>query len=438
MSRRRSNARATRSGPRLTSRLLLAALLTLGACAPRITTPPTGVPPEGPPLPRADPEVRVGLVVDTASVEIASNTGLDLVSGGTRASVRRAGPGERLTIAAGAEGGLQITGPTGAPVAARAPLLVRPAAGGRITLGGRPYRGSALLLDAGPGRVTAVNLVSLEEYLLGVVPHEIGRVGEDLLEAAKAQAVAARTYAVAHRGRREAQGFDFFATVQDQVYGGAESEHGITSRAVRETTGEILTYDGAPVEAYYHSTCAGQTAAIEEVWLGERPRPYLVSVRDIDPRTGQAYDSFSNRFRWTQRWSADTLTRILARTLADSLPAGAQLGEVRELTILHRSPSDRVRQLRIDTDAGTVHVGGDRVRWIFLTPEGRILNSSKFELEVVRDPSGRITEVIANGGGWGHGIGMCQVGAMGRARAGQNYRTILQTYYPGTALLKLY
>ncbi|MDQ3604599.1 MAG: SpoIID/LytB domain-containing protein, partial [Gemmatimonadota bacterium] len=318
------------------------------------------------------------------------------------------------------------------------PLLVRPIGDGRLNVGGKPYRGSALVQTAGPGRVTAINLVSLEEYLLGVVPHEIGRVGEDLLEAAKAQAVAARTYAVAHRGRRSALGFDYYATVQDQVYGGSADEHGVTTRAVQETTGEILTHQGTPIEAYYHSTCAGQTAAIDEVW-NERPRPYLVSVVDVDPRTGQAYDHFSSRFRWTQRWSADSLAQTFARTLADSLPRGAPpLTEVRDLRILERTPSDRVRRLRIDTNAGMVHVGGDRVRWIFLTPEGRILNSSKFELELVRNASGRVTEVTANGGGWGHGIGMCQVGAMGRARAGQSYRTILLTYYPGTELRKLY
>ncbi|CAN5601343.1 SpoIID/LytB domain-containing protein [soil metagenome] len=440
MSRRRSGGRVRRCRQLWSSALAAGVLLALGACAPRVVEPPVTPPaPGAPALPRAEPEVRVGLLVDTASVEIAATGGFELVATSDNRVLARVPDGGRRTVTAGAAGMLQVTGAAaGAMAAVPGPLLVRPIGDGRLNVGGKPYRGSALVQTAGPGRVTAINLVSLEEYLLGVVPHEIGRVGEDLLEAAKAQAVAARTYAVAHRGRRSALGFDYYATVQDQVYGGSADEHGVTTRAVQETTGEILTHQGTPIEAYYHSTCAGQTAAIDEVW-NERPRPYLVSVVDVDPRTGQAYDHFSSRFRWTQRWSADSLAQTFARTLADSLPRGAPpLTEVRDLRILERTPSDRVRRLRIDTDAGMVHVGGDRVRWIFLTPEGRILNSSKFELELVRDASGRVTEVTANGGGWGHGIGMCQVGAMGRARAGQSYRTILLTYYPGTELRKLY
>jgi stage II sporulation protein D len=290
---------------------------------------------------------------------------------------------------------------------------------------------------SGPGRVTAINQVDMEAYLLGVVPREIGRVGEELLEAAKAQAVAARTYAVRYLGRRESLGFDVFATVQDQVYGGLQDEHDPVSRAVRETAGEIMMHSGQPIEAFYHSTCAGQTAAIEEVW-NEAPRPYLRSVVDRDPQ-GEAYDRTSSRFTWTQRWTAREITDILNRTLADSLPAGvSNIGEIQEMRVLERTPSDRIRRMRITTTNGTFHVGGDRIRWILPVQSGAILNSSKFDVELVRGADGRLQEVVATGGGWGHGIGMCQVGAMGRARAGQDYRSILTTYYTGVEIVRLY
>jgi stage II sporulation protein D len=296
-----------------------------------------------------------------------------------------------------------------------------------------------LVQAASAGRVTAVNVVDMETYLLGVVPHEIGRVGEDLLEAAKAQAVAARTYAVAYLGRRAALGFDVFATVQDQVYGGAGSEHGVTSRAVHETHGVVALHNGVPIEAYYHSTCAGRTAAIDEVWPAE-PRPYLVSVVDVNPRTGQAYDHFSNRFRWTQEWTEQQINEILARTLADSVPAGVRsVGELRDMRILERTESGRVARMRIETTTATFHIGRDRLRWILPTPGGAILNSSLLhEIVVTRDAAGRATHLAIHGGGWGHGIGMCQVGAMGRARDGQDYRAIMATYYPGTELRRLY
>ena len=199
-----------------------------------------------------------------------------------------------------------------------------------------------------------------------------------------------------------------------------------------------MLYRGEPIEAFYHSTCAGQTAAIEEVW-NEAPRPYLRSVVDRDPRTGEAFDRTSNRFTWTQRWTAQEITGILNRTLADSLPAGVStIGEIQNMQVLERTPSDRVRRMRITTSNGTFHVGGDRIRWILLTPAGVSLNSSKFDVELVRGPAGRVQEVVATGGGWGHGIGMCQVGAMGRARAGQDYRTILTTYYSDVEIRRLY
>jgi stage II sporulation protein D len=407
----------------------------LAACAPRPL--PEPVAPVA--LPRFEPTVRVGLVVDTSAVELSSTAGFTVHDGsaGNRA-VGRVSANENRAVRVRADGSLELMDGTRAVASGRGPFLFRPARGSTLNVSGRPYRGDVLVQGSRPGRVTAINVVELETYLLGVVPHEIGRVGEDLLQAAKAQAVAARTYAVAHRGRREALGFDYFATVQDQVYGGSRDEHDVTNRAVRETAGEVLLYGGVPIEAYYHSTCAGRTAALEEVWDGP-PRPYLVSVADINPETGQAYDHFSSRFEWSVRWSADELAGILRTTLADSLPAGvSSIGEIRDMRVLERTPSGRVARMRIETSTTTFHVGRDRVRWILLTPQGNALNSSLFEVTLERDPAGRVLHVIADGGGWGHGIGMCQVGAMGRARHGQDYRTILSTYYPGTQLRRLY
>jgi stage II sporulation protein D len=426
---KRSSARRRR-WPRSADAALLI-LLGAAACAP---PPPAGRPAPG--SPGTEPLVRVGIVVDTAEVTLGASTDYEIMdaSGRRLARVRAGDP----TIVRGSAGGDLLFQVGAAQTPTSQTLSVRPAANGLITIGGRSYRGGVIVRSAAPGRVTVVNTVDMENYLLGVVPYEIGRVGPELLEAAKAQAVAARTYAVRYLGRREALGFDVFATVQDQVYGGFEGEHEPVSRAVRETAGEIITYAGEPIEAFYHSTCAGQTAAIEEVWP-EAPRPYLVSVVDVNPATGEAFDVTSNRFRWTQRWTAEELRDIFNRTLADSLPAGVRdVGELRNFEILERTASGRIARMRITTSAATVHVGRDRIRWIFLTQAGNILNSSKFDVRLVMDGSGRVSEVIAEGMGWGHGIGMCQVGAMGRARVGQDYRQILQTYYQGTEVRRLY
>ena len=438
---------------------LAAAALALGACvpvtqpapAPAPAPPPAAPPPaivipaDPPAAPAAEvdeidssPPVRVGILVDTPRVEIASTSGLEITGAGGDRPLGRALAGERLVVTSGSGGTLRVVGSTGAEVASgQGPLVFRAVGGGLLSLGGRPYRGDALVQARPGGRVTAVNVVDMETYLLGVVPREIGKVGPELLEAAKAQAVAARTYAVKYLGRRSELGFDVFATVQDQVYGGAGDEHDPVTQAVRSTAGEILSFDGRPIEAYYHSTCAGQTAAIDEVW-NERPVPYLVSVRDVDPASGEAFDRSSSRFRWTQRWTAEQINTILGRTLRDSVRGGGAVGQLRDMRVLERTPSGRVRAMRIETTGGSFTVGKDRVRWILLTPAGAALNSSKFDVEVLRGADGRVTEVVASGGGWGHGIGMCQVGAMGRARAGQDYRAILAAYYPGTRLRDLY
>jgi stage II sporulation protein D len=379
--------------------------------------------------------VSVGLVVDTTAVEIGS-AGAFTVHTEDGREVGRAAGGQTIefrdagsTVSMASRGGGQV-----AAGGLRPPLLVRAAQGGTLTVRGQPYRGELRVQQAPGGGLTVVNRLDMETYLQGVVPREIGRFDLDIYEAIKAQAVAARTYAYTYLGRRAQQGFDVYATTEDQVYGGAGAENETVNRAVRETSGEILAYNGQPITAYYHSTCAGHTAAIDEVW-NNAPVPYLVAVRDVDAG-GQAYDRVSSRFSWTVRWTHDQLVGILNTTLADSL-RGRRIGRIEDMRVQQRTPSGRVRALRLQTDAGSFTLGKDRIRWILRPTAATTLNSSKFDVELVRS-GGRVSEIVATGGGWGHGIGMCQVGAMGRARVGQDYRTILRTYYPGTQIQKLY
>ena len=419
---------------------LFAANLVLAACTPAATAGPGPGPAQG----GEEPMVRVGVVVDSPSVVLVSPTGYDLVDAATGRTLRRVGPGESLTFTSDPAGGLRYGAAAGAVTATGTrELLARPAADALIQIAGRPYRGVAFVRPGRtPGRVTVVNRLGMEDYLLGVVPREIGAIGDTLIEAAKAQAVAARTYAVRYLGRRESLGFDVFATVDDQVYGGVSDEHPSISRAVRGTAGEIMTYNGQPIEAYYHSTCSGRTVPIHEAWPAQSPVPYLAGTVDVDPRTGQAYDTRSNRFRWTVRWAADSLATILSRTLPDSVRRGAtSIGTITDVRVLSRTPSGRVRELSIVTDRGEYVLRGheyNNIRMVLRTPQNAPLNSSSFDVQLERDANGRVTAVVATGGGWGHGIGMCQVGAMGRARAGQDYRTILRAYYAGIEIEKRY
>jgi stage II sporulation protein D len=372
------------------------------------------------------PDVRIGIAVDAPQVAVETGGRLELTD--DAGVVRDRGAGTWTVTRA--SGRIQARGPS-QTVEVDGSLVFRPVRGA-VRVNGTAYHGAVLVRPAVTG-VTAVNLLDMESYLKGVVPLEIGDWrAEEELEAVKAQAVAARTYAIRHLGRRGDLGFDYHGSMLDQVYGGADAEDPVSTRAVDETRGVIVTYDGEPIEAFYHSTCGGSTAALEEVWPGE-PRPYLKSVSDREPAGGWYCDA-SDRFWWTESWTERQLLEALNAGLARR---GAEpVTEVEALEARGRTPSGRVAALMIRTATGEELVRGDSIRR-FLEPEpDRLLNSTLIDLRP--RGGGRVTGLVVEGRGWGHGIGMCQNGALGRARAGQSYREILSTYYPGTRLVRLY
>jgi stage II sporulation protein D len=148
----------------------------------------------------------------------------------------------------------------------------------RVLLDGKPYRGSLRVVVNPRGNLNIINRVDLEDYLFGVVPSEMGPKRYDEIEALKAQAIAARTYALAHRGQFETEGFDICATPKCQVYGGMAAEDPLSTAAVEATRGLVLAFDGHFADALFVSTCGGQTENVENVF-GEAPAPYLVAVR---------------------------------------------------------------------------------------------------------------------------------------------------------------
>jgi stage II sporulation protein D len=156
-------------------------------------------------------------------------------------------------------------------------IVVVPTGRNRIAVEGKSYRGVIELRVSAFGTVRAVNWVGLEVYLLGVVPAELGPAQWPQLEALKAQAVAARTYAWRNRGQFEDEGFDLCHTPRCQVYAGASAEHPLSDRAVAETRGQILTWEGKPISALYTATCGGHTEDGGEIFPEEKA-PYLHGV----------------------------------------------------------------------------------------------------------------------------------------------------------------
>lgn len=378
--------------------------------------------------------MRIGLAVGVDSARVASPAPLRVLAGRGGELLQEGSADEvwRLT-AEGSE--LAAVGSDGRGAVRRPAVVLTPSTSAApIVVNGQSYAGSAEAFVVPGHGLVVVNRVPLEQYLLGVVPAEMGRRSRQEIDALRAQAVAARTYAVRSMGSRDSLGFDMFASVEDQVYQGTSVGRPDVTEAVHSTAGEILVYGGEPIRAYYHSTGGGRTAAVHEVWPDRPDAPYLRSVSDRRPGGGD-YCDISPRYRWKVEWSPGELDRWVRPALAAyfGLDSSA-VGRIRSIRVLGRTRSGRVDRLRIRTDGGSYEVEKDDVRRVLRPPGGGILGSSAFEVT-----SGSPDPVISVAGrGFGHGVGMCQWGAIGRARAGQGYRKILATYYPGTRLEKAY
>ena len=341
---------------------------------------------------------------------------------------------------------------------------------------GSTYSGSLEIFPRGNSGLTAVNIVDMESYLRGVVPREIiaSWGNYDGMEAIKAQAVAARTFALNHliQGNHKNDPYDLCDTQHCQVYGGKDCETANTNRAVAETHGQILTWNGKPIEAFFHSNNGGYTECSANVWM--TALPYLSSQPD-------PFDDPENRNLQNHPsaiWEKD----IPIRTLNNLLAGGSASTVVDEVKIASVFSSERVNELRISGGGHTASFLKERARtvlglrsqlytvseqpqsrvWIAsVNKDGREIKESYAELEgkwianshgINRMLTGKHFSVMGAGGGdtvpylayifkgrgWGHGIGMSQYGAYNRSRAGQSYSEILSFYYPGAELVNKY
>jgi stage II sporulation protein D len=387
------------------------------------------------------PIIRVGIVPEAYSATVASGGAWRVGVVGGRSRIEEVPPGGSWTFSARGDL-LKITDQAGDLRDGGADTLyLFPAPGSQsfLLIEGKPYRGEALVFASGGGRVTVVNVLDLESYLRGVLPAEIGGGGTNGFEAVKAQAVAARSYTLAYLNRWRARGFDMLSTVEDQVYPGTAGEREATDRALRETCGVVALCDGAPIEAYYSSTCGGMTATPEDVW-GRPPRSYLKAHRDSRGEGEKSFCSGSSYHRWTETWDRATLESILRRTLpaATGTQNPEQWGRLRDLRLEKVSDSHRVQELIVAFEKKSFTLKGDQVRWILRRPGGEGLRSALiFKISISRH-KGQIVKVKVEGGGYGHGIGLCQMGALGMAREGIDYRKILLFYYPGVRLVRAY
>ncbi len=292
------------------------------------------------------------------------------------------------------------------------PLEVRPVDGGTLRVGSRRYRGLLRLEDDGRGGVRVVNRVSIEDYLRGVLPGEMpDRFG---LEALKAQAVAARSYALAEAAQR---GW-LHPDVRSQVYKGRDAETWLASEAVRQTAGQVLTHEGRVIPAWFQSTCGGGTARAQDVFL-DPPDGVL------DRRVVCADCRDSPTWSWTR--SLDGAVVCAAVGLPE-----APLEEVRTEPGLYPGRPDRVVVV-----AGGLEASVPAVDFRDRVSKGRPWDAQLLSTRWAAPPRVEEGRLVVEGHGWGHGVGLCQYGARGFARRGAGYRVILRRYYPDARLVEL-
>jgi stage II sporulation protein D len=279
-------------------------------------------------------------------------------------------------------------------------LWVKPQSGGYVWIDDRWYRGVVEVIPTG-NKLLAINHVPLEEYLYSVIGAEMG--GHFPAEALKAQAVAARTYALYKSQSNENKPFDVDNTQSTQVYKGLSSETNTTQAAVKATTRQVMTYQGKIILAVFHAASGGHTENVEDIWSS--PYPYLRGVPDFDQKT-PAYS-------WTKTFTPIELSRSLG------------VKNIKQIVPDRTSKFGSILSARVIGDTNEQTIKGTKLR--------SLLKLRSLRFTVTPTTNG----FVFNGLGFGHGIGMSQWGARSLAEQGAKYSAILTHYYRGATLAEM-
>ena len=323
--------------------------------------------------------------------------------------------------------GILVTNESGTPVDVTLPVTVKPVKDGILVDGtpfrklifssssvvyvnNKPYRGIAELSMVDRG-VLVVNQLPLEEYLVGLINCEISSAWP--IEAVKAQAIIARTYAMSRKIARLNAPYHMESSVLDQVYDGSQIEDSRARRAVVDTEGEVLTFDGTVIQAYYHSSCGGSTEASENVW--GKAFPYLKGV--------ECQYCFSSPT--AAAWECKLSLKEIEERLQTS---GYKLSGLTAIKAGALNSRGRLKQVVLLAARGGTTITGEQFR---KAVGYGIIKSTRFSVKNSKN------EIGFSGFGNGHGVGLCQWGAKQRAVDGFGSGEILSYYYPGTELKKL-
>ncbi len=321
----------------------------------------------------------------------------------------------------------------------------------------RAYRGDMYIVVDPQGSLAAVNVAQAESILMGVVPAELFATAPP--EALRAQAVAARNHLLSKLGQRHhGQPFHLCSEQHCQVFAGEKKRDPRTDAAVKSTRGKALFKNDKLVHATYSSTCGGYTEDNDTAWA-EAPDNALRAKPDFDDRIAgpeqielffaglngstmvdwiqndqKTYCNLATsmrpkKFRWARQFSAEELTQLVA---AQEVLRG--MGTINNITINGRGKGGKVETITVHGTLGKRIIRQELpIRRLF-----KNLNSGAFIIDRERNATGTLKSITFRGGGWGHGVGMCQMGAVGRAEHGQRHTEILSHYYNGAELVQLY
>lgn len=333
-------------------------------------------------------------------------------------------------------------------------VALRTGAGNQAIYNGSRYRGELRLVYDGSG-IKVLNIVSLEDYAKGVLPSEMSPSWQP--EALKAQAVAARTFALYNKGKghNASSGYDLCSSSHCQVYSGSAAETNATNQAVDDTYGQIMQYNNQPIYAAFHASSGGATENSEDVWGNYLP--YLRSVTDDDSK--------SPYHNWISKFTVDQVEKKLSS-------AGKGVGDLQSIALVPmtgsgsvtgRSASGRAYGVKFVGTSGNIAITGEQARTIFglksamfnvrtersvqITGKGQkqasVSDGTKVDAKPAAMNNGAmrlqgVDSVVFEGHGFGHGLGMAQYGANAMATAGSSYDAILHHYYTNVVIQEIY
>jgi stage II sporulation protein D len=280
-----------------------------------------------------------------------------------------------------------------------------------IYVDGKRFRGEIDVITKDGSKLMVINHIPVEDYLYGVLHHEVSDRWP--IAALKAQAIAARTFAIYQARQNKLQPYDLRSDIYSQVYGGSGSEKWATTKAVNLTRSKVLTYKGELFPTYYHATCAGSTEDAASLWN-----------INIPPLKG-ARCSFcfsSPHYKWAKEIPLSDIEDKLKKS-------GYNIGKISSVAVLSRNRSGRVDKLEIKDASGVSIVLKAKEFRQLLGPNE--IRSTRFEAAVKQD------RLAVTGRGWGHGVGMCQWGAYGLSKRGRTAEEIIKFYYPGAKITSL-